>query len=137
MSDAVEEEKETEQNEDDEEDSAVKNFEENPVDWVLTTTDQMLNDMERNPNAATETLWRISNSPIGKGTAASVRTAAKVTLKAGQRSVSIKHSRVSCVLISRSRGSQNGSARWNVGAQRRRLSCHTDSCLIKKGEMRR
>lgn len=59
------------------------------MDWVLTSTDQMLNEMEKNPSQATETIWKLSNSPIGKGTAAGVRTAAKVTIKAGHTSFTV------------------------------------------------
>ena len=67
----------------DEETEELKSFEENPVEYILTSTDQMLNDLEKNPDQTTETIWKISNSPIGKSTAAGVRTAAKVTIKAG------------------------------------------------------
>jgi len=51
---------------------------------TIFSADEMLNEMEKNPTEATKAIWQMSNSPIGKGTAAGVRTAAKVTLKAGK-----------------------------------------------------
>jgi len=64
-------------------DAAEKSSEGNPVQWVLSNTDNMLNKMGKNPDSTVETLWRISNSPLGQGTAAGVRNTAKAALKAG------------------------------------------------------
>lgn len=62
----------------------VQNFEENPLEWVLMNTDQMLNRMEKHPTQTTETIWKISNSPLGQGTSTGVRAVAKMTVKAGK-----------------------------------------------------
>ena len=100
-----------------------RSFEEDPVEWMLTSTDQMLNEMEKNPDSTTEAIWKISNSPIGKGTAAGVRTAAKLTIKAGNALLSgwTPHTENA---LPRPRGSQNGSSSWKLGTSGRNHGRH-------------
>ena len=45
--------------------------------------DESLDEMEKNPNKATQAIWRASQSPVGEAAAAGVRGAAELTLSAG------------------------------------------------------
>eukprot|EP00210_Caulerpa_lentillifera_P004887 g4663.t1 len=92
-----------------EDSSDEMSFEKNPVNWMLANADEMLDEMERNPNQTTKAIWKVANSPIGQGTAAGVRTAAKVTLKTGG------HTSHSFRTVIRDRSSENGNSSWNMG----------------------
>lgn len=47
------------------------------------SADDMLNDLEHNPDSTTQMIWNVSKSPAGQQAAKGVRNAADLTLQAG------------------------------------------------------
>lgn len=52
------------------------------INWNISA-DNLLNKIENDPDAATQMLWKISDSPAGRQTARGVRFTAKLALEAG------------------------------------------------------
>lgn len=51
--------------------------------YVLDSADDMLNDLEQNPDPATQAIWKVSSSAAGQQAAKGVRGAADFTVQAG------------------------------------------------------
>lgn len=61
----------------------------NPLERALASADDILNDLEHNPDPATQAIWNVSNSTAGQTAAKGVRGAAELTVQAGAQAVKL------------------------------------------------
>ncbi|GMH35727.1 hypothetical protein BSKO_03595 [Bryopsis sp. KO-2023] len=59
----------------------------NPFEQALASADNMLNNLEQNPDPATQAIWKATNSSAGQTAAKGVRGAAEFTVQAGTQAV--------------------------------------------------